>query len=147
MSELADQERLARRAWAAPGSGHDRTIRGLKIGLPAAIGAILAFLAFSPLEQSQEPSFVLDKTKVGHAEERMRVEMAQYRGQDNRGRPFVLTARQALQRSSAVPVVDIAGMRARIQLDDGPAQVEAQRGRYDLSADRVDIVGPIAAAR
>ncbi|MGQ0559260.1 MAG: LPS export ABC transporter periplasmic protein LptC [Sphingosinicella sp.] len=146
MSELADQERLARRAWAAPGSAHDRTIHLMKIALPGAIAVIILFLAFSPLGQSQDPSFLLDKSKVEQAEERMRVEMAQYRGQDNRGRPFLLTARSALQQSSAVPVVDIRGMSAQIQLDDGPARVVADRGRYDMSTDQVDIVGPVRVA-
>ena len=34
------------------------------------------------------------------------------------GRPFVLSARSALQASSADPVVEIRGMRARIELED-----------------------------
>ncbi|HEX8639901.1 MAG TPA: LPS export ABC transporter periplasmic protein LptC [Allosphingosinicella sp.] len=143
MSELAETDRVAKRGWARPGGGHDFIIRLMKIGLPAAIGVVLAFLAFAPLEDKQEVSFVLDKNKVEHAEERMRVESAQYRGQDNRGRPFVLNARQALQQSSAVPVVDIAGMQARIQLDGGPGRIQAQRARYDMASDNVDVLGPI----
>ncbi len=50
MSEIAERERLARRGWAAPGRGHDRVINLLKLALPAAIGVLLAFLFFSPLE-------------------------------------------------------------------------------------------------
>ena len=143
MSELADRERVIKRGWAAPGGFHDHVIRLMKIALPAAIGVVLAFLAFSPLEEKQEVSFVLDKNKVEHAEERLRVESAQYRGQDNRGRPFVLNARSALQQSSAVPVVAIRDMSAQIMLEDGPARLVARQARYDMEVDHVDVVGPI----
>jgi lipopolysaccharide export system protein LptC len=143
MSELAERNRRFRRGWAAPGGVHDKLIRGMKIALPAAIGVVLAFLAFSPLEEKQEVSFLLDKNKVEHAEERMRVEAAQYRGLDARGRPFVLVARSALQRSSADPVVDISDMAAQIMLDEGPARLRARRGRYDMETDMVDVVGPL----
>lgn len=143
MSELAERDRLVRRSWAAPGGGHDLVVRTLKILLPAAIGVVLAYLALAPLDDKQEVSFVLDKTKVGHAEERMRVQSAQYRGQDALGRPFVLNARSALQESSADPVVDIRGMNAEILLDNGPAALRADRARYNMETDRVDVVGPI----
>ena len=143
MSELAERDRLVRRSWAAPGGGHDLVVRTLKVLLPAAIGLVLAYLALAPLDDKQEVSFVLDKTKVGHAEERMRVQSAQYRGQDALGRPFVLNARSAIQESSADPVVDVRGMNAEILLDSGPAALRADRARYNMETDKVDVVGPI----
>ena len=143
MSELAERERLRKRRWALPGGTHDHVIRTLKLALPAAIGVVLAFLAFSPLEEKQEVSFLLDKNKVGHAEERMRIQSAQYRGQDSRGRPFVLNARSAVQETSTVPVVDIRGMSAQITLDEGPARLLARHARYDMETDQVDVTGPI----
>lgn len=143
MSDRADQDRVVKRRWAVPGGAHDHLIRLMKIVLPAAIGVVLAFLAFAPLEEKQEVSFTLDKNKVEHAEERMRVESAQYRGQDKLGRPFVLNARSAHQQSSAVPVVDINGMTAQILLDEGPARLRALRGRYYMEEDKVNVIGPI----
>lgn len=143
MSELAERERVIKRGWAAPGGIHDQVIRIMKLILPGAIGVVLAFLAFSPLEEKQEVSFLLDKNKVEHAEERMRVQAAQYRGQDDRGRPFVLNARSALQQSSAVPIVDIRDMNAQISLDNGPARLVAREARYDMQDDNVHVVGPI----
>ena len=143
MSELADRERVHKRDWAAPGGAHDSLIKLLKIVLPALIGVVLAFLAFAPLEEKQEVSFILDKDKVEHAEERMRVEAAQYRGQDDRGRPFVLNAGSALQQSSARPIVDITDIRAQISLENGPARLVANRGRYNMERDQVDVMGPI----
>ncbi len=142
MSELADRERLARRGWAAPGGSHDRVVQAMKIGLPALIGVVLAFLAFAPLEDKQEVSFLLDKNKVDQAEDRMRVQSAQYRGVDDQGRPFVIVARDALQRS-ATDAVQISGMQARMALADGPADLRADRARFDVARDRVDVLGPI----
>lgn len=143
MSEEADREWRRKRGWAAPGGGHDRLIRILKLALPALTGVVLAFLFFSPLEDKQEVSFVLDKDKVDTAEERLKVSNAQYRGQDDEGRPFLLTARSALQATSADPVVEIRDMSARIQLDTGPARLRAGRARYNMESDRIDVVGPI----
>jgi lipopolysaccharide export system protein LptC len=143
MSEQADRERVVRRGWAAPGGSHDRLIRLLKVALPAAIGVTLAFLAFSPLENKKEVSFILDKNTAQHAGERMRASAAQYRGRDNKGRPFVLAARSAVQRSSAERVVDIRGITARMDLENGPATLAAGRARYDIDNDLVDVIGPI----
>jgi lipopolysaccharide export system protein LptC len=142
MSELADRERLVKRGWAAPGGSHDRVVGAMKIGLPALIGVVLAFLVFAPLEDKQEVSFLLDKNKVDQAEDRMRVRSAQYRGVDDQGRPFVIEARDALQRTATDPV-QIGGMRARMELENGPAELRANRARYDISRDRVDVSGPI----
>jgi len=143
MSEQGDQERREKRGWAAPGGSHDRVVKLLKLALPALIGVVGAFLVFSPLEEKQEVSFLLDKNKVGSAEERLKVSAAQYRGQDDQGRPFMLSAQSALQATSAEPVVDIRGLSAQIQLDSGPAGFRANRARYNMDNDHVDVVGPI----
>jgi lipopolysaccharide export system protein LptC len=115
----------------------------LKFGLPAVVGIILAFLALVPLEQRKEVSFLLDKNKVERASERLKVESAQYRGQDELGRPFVLDARSALQANSRDPRVQIADIRARLQLDEGPAQITADRAHYNMEDNRAAILGPV----
>jgi len=143
MSEQAEQERRIKRRWAVPGGSHDRVVRIMKLALPALIGVVLAFLFFSPLEDKQEVSFLLEKDKVEKAQERLRVSAAQYRGQDDEGRPFVLNARGAVQETSANPIVEISDMNAQIQLDSGPARLEAGRARYNMDSDRVQVVGPI----
>ena len=108
MSELAEQDRRVKRSWAKPGSSHDKLVRILKYGLPVLAGLLLAFLALVPLEERKEVSFLVDKAKIEQAGERLKVEAAQYRGQDEEGRPFVLDARSAIQASSADPVLEIA---------------------------------------
>lgn len=143
MSEQADRESREKRGWAAPGGSHDKLVRLLKLALPALIGIVLAFLFFSPLEEKQEVSFLLDKNKVGAAQERLKVSAAQYRGQDDAGRPFVLSAQSALQANSQTQVVEIGGLSARILLENGPAGFRANRARYNMENDHVDVVGPL----
>ena len=143
MAEAADGERRKKRSWAAPGGLHDVLVRLLKILLPAGVGVLLAYLLLSPLSKNREISFLLDKNKVDVAGERLKVQSAQYRGLDNQGRPFTIDAERALQATSAKPVVDIDGMAASIALADGPARIQATKGRYDMDAQKVDVLGPI----
>jgi lipopolysaccharide export system protein LptC len=146
MSELADKDRKIKRSWARPNSSHDRLIRLMKYALPALVGLVLAFLALVPLEERDEVSFLVDKNKLDQAEERMKVEAAQYRGQDEEGRQFVLDARSAVQATSSDPVVDILDMSARLQLSEGPAQITADRARFNPDINLVDVLGPVQVA-
>ena len=143
MSEAAAKERIRKQGWAAPGGAHDFLVRLLKILLPTGIGVLLAYLALAPLQKGRDISFILDKNKVDVAKERMRVEAARYRGQDNKGRPFTIDASSAVQARSQDKIVEILGMSAEIGLDNGPATLQARRGRYDIEAQKVDILGPI----
>ncbi|MDB5698287.1 MAG: export transporter periplasmic protein LptC [Alphaproteobacteria bacterium] len=143
MSELAAHERLKKQGWAAPGSSHDAVIATLKIALPTIIGVLIAYLAMAPLTRREDISFILDKNKVEVAKERLRIQSAQYRGQDSNGRPFTIVSRQAVQRTSLEPIVDINGMAARILLQDGPAELRANTGRYNVETQQVAVVGPI----
>ena len=146
MSDLATKERATRQRWAIPGSTHDRLVRFTKIGLPAAVGVVVAVLALAPLDKHGDVSFILDKKKVENAPERMRVEQAKYVGTDNNGQQFDITAQRALQRSSDVPLVDIWGMFARLRLDRGPLLIAANQGQYNLDTQTVAINGPVKVA-
>ena len=71
------------------------------------------------------------------------MQAAEYRGLDDKGRPFTIQAAQAVQAKSSVPIVDIGGMAARIQLEEGPATITADRARYNIETQKVDVLGPI----
>jgi lipopolysaccharide export system protein LptC len=146
MSDLATKERATRQRWAIPGSTHDRIVRLTKIGLPAAVGILVAVLALAPLDKHGDVSFILDKKKVANAPERMRVEQAKYVGTDDKGQRFDITAQRALQRSSEVPLVDIWGMFARLRLERGPLLIAANQGQYNLDTQKVAINGPVKVA-
>jgi lipopolysaccharide export system protein LptC len=143
MSDLADGRRAAKRGWASPGGLHDWLMRFLKIALPAIVGLLLAYLLLSPLSKEKEVSFLLDKNKVDAARERLKTQKAEYRGLDDKGRPFSIQAAQAVQAKSSEPVIDIGGMAAKIQLEDGPATITADKARYNMDTQKVDVLGPI----
>lgn len=129
--------------WAVPGSRHDRVVALSRVVLPMAIGVLFAFLVFMPLRGSGDVSFLLDKNKVEIARERMRTQAAMYRGADQLGRPFSLSAGSAVQRSSSESVVQLKDLAAQIRLADGPAKLRANEGRYDMSSQQVMLDGPV----
>ncbi len=145
MSKAAARDREVKQHWAQPGSQHDRFVRIAKIALPAGVGVLVAFLALAPLDKRSEVSFILDKNKVENAPERMRVDVARYTGEDDKGRPFLIVAQSAIQRSSDLPVVDIRGMIARLGLSQGPVTITANLARYNLDEQKVKVVGPMRA--
>ena len=105
MSTQANQIRNRRRQLAAPGGSHDRLVAFLARALPAGIGVILAVMLLVPLAPRGEVSFLLDRNKVAVTQDRLTADNAGYRGKDDKGRAFVITARDALQKSASVPVV------------------------------------------
>ncbi|MCE2842323.1 MAG: LPS export ABC transporter periplasmic protein LptC [Novosphingobium sp.] len=143
MTDAADRIRNQRRQWAAPGGSHDRLIRILARWLPGAVGVVAAAMLLGPLFPRGEISFLLDRNKVATTDARLRVANAMYRGEDDEGRPFTVTAASAIQVSAADPVVRMEGLVARILMADGPAELSAQGGSYDYNRETVDVNGPV----
>ncbi len=132
-----------RQHWATPGGTHDKLVRVLAGVLPMGVGIIAALMIITPLSPRGEVSFLLDRNKVAIIDERLRVDNALYRGQDDDGRPFSLTAGEAVQKSSAEGVVRMQDLVARILLDDGPAKLGAGAGTYNIDQKQVDAIGPV----
>ena len=143
MSVQADMVHSRRVRFALPGGSHDRLVRTLAVVLPAGVGVLAALMVFSPLSPRGEVSFLLDRNKVAVVEDRLRVESAMYRGQDEEGRPFSLTAGAAVQRSAENPVVAMRDLIARILLSQGPAVLSANRGAWDMDDQKVSVFGPL----
>ena len=100
-------------------------------------------MLIAPLSPRGEISFLLDRNKVATAEDRLRVDDAMYRGSDNDGRPFSLTAGSAVQRSADVPRVELTDLTARMRLSGGPAVLLAPAGRYDIERQLVAVDGAV----
>ena len=143
MTQQADQIRDRRQHQAMPGGSHDRLVRMLSTVLPAGVGAIVAIMVVAPLFPRGEISFLLDRNKVAVTTERLRMDHAMYRGEDSRGRPFSITAGSAVQRTAAIPVVEMDDLAARILLTDGPAELKARDGAYDFDENAVRVRGPV----
>lgn len=143
MSVEATQIRNRRRHFAAPGGSHDRLVAFLAKALPAAIGLVVAVMILVPLSPRGEISFLLDRNRVAMTSARIKVQDATYRGQDNRGRDFAVTAGTAVQQSAEVPIVEMLDLSALMQLTDGPARLEAPRGSYNYDTEKIAVSGPV----
>jgi len=143
MSQQADLIRDRRKAFALPGSPLDKAIKLLAVGLPALVGAVAAAMLIAPLSPRGEVSFLLDRNKVATAQDRLRVDEAMYRGRDDKGRAFSLTAGEAVQVSARVPVVQLSDLTARMQLTEGPAALIAPSGSYDIENQLVTVDGVV----
>ena len=142
-TQEAKERRGERRLWAGPGGSHDRLVAVLARALPMGVGVLAALMVITPLSPRGEISFLLDRNKVAVIEDRLRVDNALYRGADNQGRPFSLTAGEAVQRSSAEGIVRMNDLVARLLLEEGPARLSAQAGLYDIDEDTVAVTGPM----
>ena len=142
-TQEAKQRRSLRKHWAEPGGSHDRLVGFLARALPMGVGVLAALMVITPLSPRGEVSFLLDRNKVAVIDNRLRVDNALYRGADARGRPFSLTAGEAVQRSSAEGIVRMNDLVARLLLDDGPARLIAEAGQYDIDQEVVSVVGPM----
>ncbi len=142
-TQEAKARRSARHHWAEPGGSHDRLVAFLSRALPMGVGVIAALMVITPLSPRGEVSFLLDRNKVAVINERLRVDNALYRGADNKGRPFSLTAGEAVQRSSAEGIVRMNDVVARLLLDDGPARLVAEGGQYSIDNDTIAVRGPM----
>jgi lipopolysaccharide export system protein LptC len=143
MTAQADIIRDKRQHFAAPGGFHDRLIAFLARALPAAIGVVAAVMILAPLSPHGEISFLLDRNKVAVTPERIHVDKAMYRGEDNRGRPFTMTAGSAVQPSPASPIMRLTDLAAQIALTDGPARLTAPGGTYNLDTSQIMIPGQV----
>ena len=142
-TKRAQELRTRRQVLATPGSRLDAIIKFLAKGLPIAIGVVAALMVVTPFSPRGEVSFLLDRNKVAVIDERLRVDNALYRGQDTNGRPFSLTAGEAVQRSGAEGIVRMRDLIARILLPEGPAQIGMEAGAYDIDEAQVDALGPV----
>lgn len=140
-TERAAQLRSKRQHFAAPGGSHDKLVGFLARALPLGVGVVAALMVVTPLSPRGEVSFLLDRNKVAVIDERLRVDNAMYRGQDERSRPFSLTAGEAVQKSSLEGVVRMNDMAARILLPEGPARIDAAGGAYDIEAETMIVPG------
>ena len=135
--------RSKRQHFAAPGGSHDRLVQFLAHALPMGVGVIAALMIITPLSPRGEVSFLLNRNKVAMIEERLAVSNAMYRGSDDQGRPFSLTAGDAVQRSSAEGIVRMHELMAQLLLDDGPARISAESGSYDINREVVTVDGTL----
>ncbi len=142
-TEEAANLRSTRQVFAAPGGSHDRLVGFLARALPVGVGIVTALMVVTPLSPRGEISFLLDRNKVAVIDERLSVDNAMYRGRDDKGRPFSITAGEAVQRSSAEGLVRMEDLIAQLLMPDGPARLRAEGGVYEIDEETVTVDGTV----
>ncbi|MEO1969199.1 MAG: LPS export ABC transporter periplasmic protein LptC [Sphingomonadaceae bacterium] len=142
-TEQAKQLRHTRKHFAEPGGSHDRLVKFLAMALPMGVGVVAALMVVTPLSPRGEVSFLLDRKKVAVVNERLSSSAALYRGTDNKGQPFSLSAGNAIQRSSEEGIVRMQNLVASILLPDGPARLQAPGGTYNIANEMVRVPGTV----
>lgn len=136
-----------RQLLAAPGGALSRRMWWLKRLLPLSALVLLGAIVVQSLDAATELSFIVSRDPVNAKRDRLRIDGAIYTGEDDLGRPFRVEADSAVQRSATDPTVEIANVRARIALADGPAVITAPSARYAISGERLTVDAPVAARR
>lgn len=138
----------------APGTGargryryvtpYDRYVRFMRLVLPALAALIGGVGILWPLFEVEESSFMLNKDSMPGAGREVRAVGATFKGTDNAGRQFTVSAEEALQDSPDAPLVALTGIAAELALSDGrSATFQAASGVYDTATETVTVPGPI----
>lgn len=144
MAAISASDVTPRQRAALPGASYDRLVGTAKWLLPSLAALVgVAMLAW-PAVGGHDFSFVLAKDRVAIATERLKITHALYRGEDRKGQPFIISAGSAVQQTSKDPVVKLKDLAARVQLRDGPAQILAPAGRYDMESEAIDVDGAVS---
>ncbi len=140
-------ERSIRKAGPPVGGSRDRIVSALKWILPLASAGLFATLLVLPFLKGREVSFLLSRDSIEKTPEVLRMERPSYRGLDKNGRPFVITAARAIQKSSEDATVELQQLQADIDTTGGKAQLRADVGAFDLKREQLRISGGISLNR
>jgi lipopolysaccharide export system protein LptC len=129
------------------GGWRDRLGGKLVWALPIASLLLLGLMLIWPFMSGRQASFILSKQGIEANNDVLRMERPQYRGRDNKGRPFVISAARAMQKDNKNPLVELLGLDATITVTQGQAQVRAERGIFDMKREQLRIAGKISVER
>jgi lipopolysaccharide export system protein LptC len=131
---------------AAFGPRRRRSVALAKLVLPVVAAALLVVLAIAPnLRLGTATNRVVYHPQIGH-DVQSSMQHAQYHGVDQRGRPFTLTADEALQRSA--DDVELARPEGDITLNSGSwLMLRSDRGRFNQGTDTLALSGNVTLYR
>lgn len=121
------------RAGAGPSGARRLVVRLLKRVLPLAAVLLLAAIALWPQWQGTDEArrFTFRRGATDLLNEPLRMRDAIFRGIDERGRPYTVTAQQAIQVGQGDDTIDLVQPKADITLEDGTwALVQSVHGTY-----------------
>jgi len=129
-----------RRAPSAKAMGAGRWIVTVKYGLFAAALALTVVVVVWPEFASDTVGVTLPRVSFGSDEFQLRMDDARYEGADNKNRPYVITAKSALQDTDDQWLVNLNDLKADITMEDGTwIYISAAHGRYHHRRQNLDL--------
>jgi len=117
----------------------------IRRALPIAACLLLAAIVLWPeFNRTEERVRVQISLAAQVAPESMRVAQPRYRGLDEQGRPYNVTADTATQAGASQNILDLVNPRADQFLGEGAWVIlESRDGRFDRAANRLDLAGDV----
>jgi len=144
-ADAGKQDRMAatlapRRVGTAKTSGSGRWIVTVKYSLFAAALALTVVVVLWPEFASDTVGVTLPRVSFGSDEFQLRMDDARYEGADNKNRPYVITAKSAVQNTEDKWLVDLNDLKADITMEDGTwIYISAAIGRYHHRRQDLDL--------
>ncbi len=135
-ANAATKDRMAatlspRPAATATRAGAGRWIVATKYGLFAAALALTVVIVVWPEFATDTDGVDLPRVSFGSDEFQLRMDDARYEGADNKNRPYVVTAKSAVQDPDDQWLVKLNDLKADITMEDGTwVYISAKNGRY-----------------
>ncbi len=110
-----EQERL----WPVCRTAYDDFVAIMRIALPLLAGAMGLVILLSPVFRHGELSFLINREKLDIGGDAVEIVQPRYRGVDDEGRPFVVTAERARQDHPDAPEVRLEALTLDFAMKDG----------------------------
>jgi lipopolysaccharide export system protein LptC len=113
--------------------------------LPLAACLLLAAIVLWPeINRTEDRVRVQINLAAQVSPEAMRISEPRFRGLDEQGRPYNVTAATATQAGESTDVVDLEQPKADLLLGNGAwVMLESRTGRFDRGAHRLDLAGDV----
>lgn len=123
-----------------------RMVAALKLLLPAAALTVVAVvLAWPDLAPEDRKLRLADAAQTPQVIDQLKMSHPRYVGEDEKGRPFVVTGLEAIQDSPKAPEVRLTAPKADLtQLNDAWVIVSAERGVYHRPQHQLVLDGSVA---
>jgi len=124
---------------------YSRFVGRMKIALPVVAGVIMLLVLLLPqLRRDNERFRVGVKNLTDIANDTLSMINARYVGTDDDGRPYVITANSARERSSEDKAIDLVSPKAELTTNDGKwVKAAATSGVYDRNQQVLDLGGQV----
>ncbi len=138
-TEREDRDAVGRGSlWPIHRTAYDDFVALMRVALPLLAVVMALVILLSPVFRHEELSFLINREKLDIGGDAVEVVRPRYRGVDDEGRPFVLSAERARQEHPDAPEVRLENLTLDFAMKDGrTASLNAPSARWRSGEDLV----------